>query len=411
MAVKNAVGDVLGNYNLLEKVGEGSMGTVYKASHWVSHEIVAVKVMPASIARKASLVKRFEQEFRLASMVDHPNVVRALEYNGAGAEPYLVMEFVDGVSLGDRIEKHGRIPEGEAVCLIGQVSEGLHYAHSLGLLHRDIKPDNILVTRDGAAKLTDLGLAKEVDAAIELTRTGSGLGTPNFMAPEQFRNAKHADVRCDVYSLGATLYQMIAGELPFGHGDPVRIMMRKLNNELTPLRKLAPFVSERTERAIQRAMNPEPGLRQASCQEFLEELVGRPSSPPATGRSSGVHQRPVGLRTTDRVPRAQIDARLAEDHTPRLTVAAADTSRSGVPTLPAIEGMGAEPTVPAQTPGTPLRSARYLPPGPPPAPAPVPAVPAPAGDGSRDGWKTGLLILVTAAITLTLSQVLFALFK
>src|SRR5208282_3983189 len=134
------------------------------------------------------------------SKLDHPNLVRALEYSGKDGIPFLVMEFVEGESLGQKLEREGRLPEAQAIHLIVQVSQGLQWAHERGLVHRDVKPDNIMVTPGGQAKLTDLGLVKETDAKENLTRAGLGLGTPHFMAPEQFRHAKHANSRCDIYS-------------------------------------------------------------------------------------------------------------------------------------------------------------------------------------------------------------------
>src|SRR5262249_34870638 len=144
--------------------------------------------------------------------------------------PYLVMEFVEGETLGQRIEREGRLTEDEAIRVIAQVAQGLQKAHRLGLVHRDVKPDNILLTRDGQAKLTDLGLVKDADSDLNLTRTGRGLGTPIFMAPEQFRRAKDADARCDIYSLAATLYMMVTGTLPFEACGPLDAWMKKINN-------------------------------------------------------------------------------------------------------------------------------------------------------------------------------------
>src|SRR5262249_47500521 len=156
----------------------------------------AVKVMPPHMAQNAVLVKRFEQEFRAARQLDHPNIVRALDFGEHASMPYLVMEFVEGESLGQRLERDGPLPENDAIRVIAQVAQGLHRAHKQNLVHRDVKPDNILITTDGVAKLADLGLVKETETDLNLTRTGRGLGTPHFMAPEQFRNAKNADVRC-----------------------------------------------------------------------------------------------------------------------------------------------------------------------------------------------------------------------
>jgi serine/threonine protein kinase len=155
------------------------------------------------------------------------------------------------------------------------VAQGLYRAHKQGLIHRDVKPDNILVTPTGEAKLADLGLVKEVDAELNLTKTGRGLGTPHFMAPEQFRNAKNADIRCDIYSLGATLYQMVTGELPFKSTGPLDAWMKKMQNDLVPPRQLVPDLSDRVDWAIRRAMSPEPDKRPASCREFVEDLIGQ----------------------------------------------------------------------------------------------------------------------------------------
>ncbi len=277
----------IGNYDLLEKIAEGGMGSIYRGRHRDKGTIVAIKVMPAHMATNAVLLNRFEQEFRTASRLDHPNIVRALDYGEAGDMPYLVMEYVDGESLGAKLEREGRMPEEAAIRIIAQVAQGLHRAHKQNLVHRDVKPDNILVTRDGVAKLADLGLVKETDTDLNLTKTGRGLGTPHFMAPEQFRDAKNADVRCDIYSLGATLYQMVTGELPFRSSGPLDAWMKKLQNDLTPPRRLVPALSERIDWAITRAMSADRDRRPKSCREFVEDLTGqstrRTASAPDTG--------------------------------------------------------------------------------------------------------------------------------
>jgi eukaryotic-like serine/threonine-protein kinase len=264
----------LGNYELLAKIAEGGMGAVFKARHKVSRLIYALKVIPSDTARHPVLLRRFEQEFRAASLIDHPNVVRAIEYCGAMPTPFLVMEFVDGKSLGDLVEESGPVGEESALQIIAQVCEGLHRAHKQGLIHRDVKPDNILLTADGVAKLTDLGLVKDVDGDDNLTKTGKGLGTPHFMAPEQFRNAKHADVRCDVYSLGATLFTLVTGQIPFAGTNALDCWIRKSRNEFPPPKALAPHLSDRTDFAIRRAMTANPADRPASCREFMEDLTG-----------------------------------------------------------------------------------------------------------------------------------------
>jgi serine/threonine protein kinase len=266
---------VIGSYDLVEKIAEGGMGTIYKGRHRETGQVVALKLMPAHLAANKVMLKRFEQEFRAASLLNHPNIVRALDFGEDGQTPYLVMEFVEGESLGQKLERDGRMPEAEAIRLIAQVAQGLHRAHKQGMIHRDVKPDNILVTPDGQAKLADLGLVKEVETDLNLTRTGRGLGTPHFMAPEQFRNAKNATVQCDIYSLGATLYMMVTGELPFrSTNGPLDAWIKKTQNEIVPARQLVPDLSERVDWAIRRAMSADPEKRPATCREFVEDLTG-----------------------------------------------------------------------------------------------------------------------------------------
>jgi len=251
----------VGNYDLIEKIAEGGMGAIYRGKSRLSGLIVAIKIMPAHMASNPVLLKRFEQEFRAASRLDHPNIVRAHEFDDTGPTPYLVMEFVEGESLGQKIEREGKLDETLAIRIIAQVAQGLHRAHKMNLVHRDVKPDNILVTPQGAAKLADLGLVKETDTDLNLTKTGRGLGTPHFMAPEQFRNAKDADIRCDIYSLGATLYQMVTGELPFRSNGPLDAWMKKVQNELLPPKQINPGLSDRVDWAILRAMSADRDQR------------------------------------------------------------------------------------------------------------------------------------------------------
>jgi len=277
----------VGNYELLNKIADGGMGSVYKGRHRETGEIVAVKIIPPSMATNQTLLKRFEQEWKAARSLDHPNIVRAIEFGYEGSTPFLVMEYVDGESLGQRLDRVGRLGEIEAIKIIAQVAQGLHKAHKQNLIHRDVKPDNILVDSQGVAKLADLGLvkAKDVESDLNLTRTGRGLGTPHFMAPEQFRDAKSADARCDIYSLGATLYMAVTGDLPFRNNSPLEAWMKKRDNDFPAPRELVPALSERIDWAIRRAMSADPAQRPASCREFVEDLTGRSTRkiPPIDG--------------------------------------------------------------------------------------------------------------------------------
>jgi eukaryotic-like serine/threonine-protein kinase len=277
----------VGDYDLLHKIADGGVASVYRGRHRATGAAVAVKLVPASAAGQDVVLRRLRLEFDASRELDHPHLVRALDFGRAGPFAYLVLEFVDGDSLGERIHRTGRLPEGEAVRLAVEVARGLVALHGRGLIHRDVKPDNILVTPDGRARLADLGLVKEAQSELNLTRTGRGLGTPHFMAPEQFHDAKGADPRYDVYGLGATLYMAVTAVLPFGDTNLLNAWMRKLRNDLPPARELAPGLSTRVDWAIRRAMSADPARRPASCDEFIEDLTGRGAWAEPAGGTGG----------------------------------------------------------------------------------------------------------------------------
>jgi serine/threonine protein kinase len=276
----------VGEYELLEKLGEGGMGAVYKARKTSTDELVAVKMLFPEKTSNALVLKRFEQEFRAALRLDHPHVVRVLDFGISDKFHYLVMELVEGTSLGARIARKGRLKEAEAVDYILQVATGLQQIHEAGLVHRDVKPDNIMLAPGDVAKLSDLGLVKVLGDGVDLTRPNTGLGTPNYMAPEQFSDAKHADARCDLYSLGATLYTAVTGQTPFRASTPVGVFKKKQTGQLAPARSLVPGLSEVVERTINRSLNLDPRNRHASCKEFIAELTGK-----MTSRSSQAERR------------------------------------------------------------------------------------------------------------------------
>lgn len=265
----------IGNYQLLQKIGEGGMGSVYKAQHTLTREIVAVKLLANDDLMGGIAQKRFEQEYRTTLELDHPGIVRALESGCDEDVYYFAMEYVDGESLGDRIEREGKLPEAEAVRLMAQVTEALDYAHLMGLIHRDIKPDNLMINRQGHLKLTDFGLVKQRDQDTALTMPGRGLGTPNYAAPEQFENAKEVDLRCDVYSLGATLYTALTGLIPFQAKTAIKTLAMKYRKQLTNPRLIVPDLSERLVKLMARSLSLEPEKRPSSCREFFEGLTGR----------------------------------------------------------------------------------------------------------------------------------------
>jgi serine/threonine protein kinase len=262
-------------YEFEKPIGSGGMGTVYRALDRRTNELVAIKVLKFKESDNPTLHQRIIREFRAASELEHPNIVRALAFETVDDINFLVFELVEGGSLGDHLETR-RFSEKEAVRIITQVAQALEYAHARGVVHRDIKPDNILILPDGRVKLTDFGLAKTLDSADDnLTRPESGLGTPQFMAPEQFADAKTAGVRCDVYSLGATLYNLVTGRLPFDGKTTLAIMTQKEFERYPSARSLVPTLSERVDAAIRAALKPDPDDRPASCLAFFKMLTAQ----------------------------------------------------------------------------------------------------------------------------------------
>ncbi len=203
----------VGEYRILRRLGEGGMGAVYLGFQEGQNRQVAIKVLADQLASSDAYVKRFYREAKSGEILNHPNIVRGLAVgqDAASRKHYLVLEYVDGPSALALLEKHGRLPVGDAVHVALDVARALEHAHSRNVVHRDIKPDNILITRSGVAKLSDLGLAKRTDEASHLTGTRQGFGTPWYMPYEQAINAKHADARSDIYALGATLYHLVTG--------------------------------------------------------------------------------------------------------------------------------------------------------------------------------------------------------
>jgi serine/threonine protein kinase len=224
-----------------------------------------------------------------------------------GGRPYIVMEFVEGRNLTQHIVRQGRIPQEEAIRIILQVANALQYAHQNQVIHRDVKSDNILLTVDGQAKLTDLGLSKDLQGVEGLTRTCTCLGTIAFVAPEQYEDAKRADVRSDIYGLGATLYHALTGALPFQGRRNLQVLRKKLQTDFAPASGLVPGLPRQIDEVIRKALDASPARRQGSCQEFIESLTaGRDAAPepPAEGgeEAGGPDSDPSERRQAIRYP-------------------------------------------------------------------------------------------------------------
>lgn len=264
-----------GPFDLLELIGQGGMAKVFKAKNRKTGAVVALKVGWKVSSSNPIMAKRFEYEFTIGNKLRHPHLVRTLDYGVEGATPYLVMELIDGPSLEKYIQHMGRLDEEEALNIILQVANALNYLHSKSLIHRDVKPANILLGPGGVAKLADLGLVKNPADNQGLTQANTRLGTILFAAPEQFDDAKNVDPRSDIYSLAATLYLALTGEFPFGRQGTLGILKRKVENGFAPPMDHVPHLHPAIDMAIRSALRSEIGLRPFSCKEFAKMMTGR----------------------------------------------------------------------------------------------------------------------------------------
>ena len=264
----------IGNYRILRRLGEGGMSSVFLGYQEGDPQPVAIKVLPDHLASNQAAIDRFYREAKSGALLNHPNIVRNLSIGQDQAtwKHYLVMEFVDGSSALELMQRHGRLAVGDAVHIILDVARALEHAHSRNIVHRDIKPDNILITQSGVAKLSDLGLAKRTDEASHLTAARQGFGTPYYMPYEQAMNAKYADGRSDIYALGATLYHLVAGEVPFPGSSHVEIVEKKDQGDFPPARSHNPKVPAALDVILSHMMAREPADRYQTVSELIVDL-------------------------------------------------------------------------------------------------------------------------------------------
>ena len=248
-----APGTRFGDYEILAELGAGGMGRVYRAKDLTLERTVALKMLAPQYGTDTGFVQRFLKEARAAARLNHPNIVQIYDFGQVDETYYLAMEYVDGHSLGAYLRR-GHFSERDAILVIRHACRALAVAHAEGLVHRDIKPDNLMLTGRGEVKLVDLGIAKRVDEDQSLTQTGQAVGTPHYISPEQIRGARDVDARADVYSLGATLYHLVTGQTPFKGTSGALVMSMHLVQPLADPRTYIPGLTEGLCRVIRKMM-------------------------------------------------------------------------------------------------------------------------------------------------------------
>ncbi|HVC06245.1 MAG TPA: protein kinase [Solirubrobacterales bacterium] len=268
---RSMIGTVFsGRYRLEAKLGSGGMSTVYLARDETLDRAVAVKVMHREMSEQPEQLERFRQEARAVAKLSHPNVVSVIDAGEDGGYPYIVFEYVQGETLKQRIARVGPLDTQEAIAYAIETARGLTVAHARNMVHRDIKPQNILIDAEGRAKLTDFGISRQLEQD-GMTATGRVLGTTDYVAPEQALG-KGADRRSDIYSLGVVLYEMLVGQVPFHADSQVGVAMKHVNEELPDVQRRRPEVSAAAALVVERATAKDPDERYQQIGELIDDL-------------------------------------------------------------------------------------------------------------------------------------------
>jgi eukaryotic-like serine/threonine-protein kinase len=293
-------GFTIGKYKVLERIGAGGMGAVYLCEHEQMRRRVAVKVLPDAAAQDPSIFQRFQREARAGAAIDHPNVVRVYDVDADGKRHFIVMEYVDGQTLHELVAREGPLDVPRACNFIRQAAEGLQHAHETGLIHRDVKPANILVDKQGVVKVLDLGLARFAHDTLDmLTKQyddNNVLGTADYVAPEQTRDSHDVDVRADVYALGGTFYFVLTGRPPFAEGTVPQKLIWHQTKQPPRIQTLRPELPPGVVAVVEKMMAKRREERYQTPADVARALApwASPSGSTPAGWDSAAHTPPAG---------------------------------------------------------------------------------------------------------------------
>ena len=268
--MRDLIGQKLGQYHIVEQLGQGGMATVFKALQPSLERFVAIKVLPPYFVHVEGFSERFVREAKAIARLDHPHILPIFDYGQEGDISYIVMKYVDAGTLKD-VKSGVSLSLDQTADIIDQVADALDYAHEQGIIHRDVKPANILMDRAKWALLTDFGLAKMVEGSQQLTGSGVGVGTPAYMAPEQGKG-QLVDARADIYSLGVVLYEMLTGRVPYEAETPLAVVLKHVTEPLTLPRSIKPGIPEAVELVVLHALTKDPADRYQSAGKMAAAL-------------------------------------------------------------------------------------------------------------------------------------------
>lgn len=308
-------------FQIISKIGQGAMAVVFKAKQLSLDRIVAIKVLPKRLSENPEFVERFYREGRAAARLNHANIVQAFDVGESSGYHYFVMEYIDGKTVFDLIIDGRPVDEKQAIRIIIQCAKALHHAHQQGLIHRDVKPKNLMITNEGVVKLADMGLAREMrDYVTATAEAGRAYGTPYYISPEQIRGEIDIDARADIYGLGATFYHMVTGKVPFDGTTPSAVMHKHLKEPLVPADHVNKALTSGVGEIIEVMMAKSRDDRYPSMEELSTDLEAiLDGEPPLHARQKYDHKLLANLATGSAVqPQAQ--ATDSSSSSPRISV-------------------------------------------------------------------------------------------